>query len=126
MDAMDQPIPPWSFRGLFDHYRQSEHPGASPVGNGQVGDANQIDHRNRDPAREEPAIVDEFDFNLWDLGADHEDFGNPAMNVGNMEPRFNDMAHGQLLRMDGGWAEHDRAGLFLGPAHFGYDDLAFK
>lgn len=123
MDAMDQPIPPWSFRGLFDHYRQSEHPEASPVGN-SVGDANQIDDRNRDPAREEPAMIDEL--NLWEFPAPLENFGNPAMNVGEMEPLFNDMARGQHLRMDGGWAEHDRAGLYIGPAHFGFDDLVFK
>lgn len=48
------------------------------------------------------------------------------MNVGDIEPRFNDMAHGQLLGMDGGLAEHDRAALFPGPVHFGFDDLAFK
>ncbi|POS78104.1 hypothetical protein DHEL01_v203504 [Diaporthe helianthi] len=43
---------------LVDNYRQGEHPEASPVGNGQIGDANQIDYNRLwgRPQAEEPAM----------------------------------------------------------------------
>lgn len=105
MDAIGQPMPQWGAREFYNPYRQSEHPEASPVGNGQVGDANQIDHRNRDPAREEPAVNDGLD--QWYFAAPGVEFENLAMNAGDMERHFNIMAHGKHPSMDSGWAEYD-------------------
>lgn len=66
------------------------------------------------------------DLSLWDLAAPREDFENLAMNVGNLDWGFHDMARGQYPGMDGGWAEYDRAGQQPGPLYFGFDDLVFK
>lgn len=66
------------------------------------------------------------DLSLWEFAAPPEDFENLAMNVGDMDRRFHDMARGQYLAMDGGWAEYDRAGHHPGPIIFGFDDLVFK
>lgn len=118
MDAMDQTMLQWGAGGLYDHYRQSEHPEASPVGNGQVEDANQLEHRTQDPAREEPAMNDGM--SLWDV-APPDDLANLAMNVGGIEARFNDMARGQYPM-----ADYERAGFHLGPGYFGFDDLVFR
>lgn len=60
---------------------------------------------------------------LWNFAPPREDFGNLAMNAGDLDWRLNDMAHGQYPRVDGGWAEYDRTGLFLEPLHFGLNDL---
>ena len=57
---------------------------------------------------------------LWDA-APREDFENLAMNVGGMEARFHDVARGQYPR-----ADYDRAGLYIGPGHFDFDDLVFR
>lgn len=124
LDAMGPEMLPWSAGGLHDHYRQSENPEASPAGNGRIGDANEIDHRTRVPAMEEAAINDNM--GLWDFAARRDDFGNLAMNVGNMEQRFNEMARWQYPRMDDGLGENDGAGFYFGPAQFGLDDLVFK
>lgn len=123
LDAMGPEMLPWSAGGLHDHYRQSENPGAkcisnSPAGNGRIGDANEIDHRTRVPAMEEAAIND--------FAARRDDFENLAMNVGNMEQRFNEMARRQYPRMDDGLGDNDGAGFYFGPARYGLDDLVFK
>lgn len=64
------------------------------------------------------------DLSLWDFAAPRENFEILAMNVGDMD--FHDIARGQDLGLDGGWAEYDRAGHYPGPIYFGFDDVIFK
>ncbi|KAK2613681.1 hypothetical protein N8I77_000574 [Diaporthe amygdali] len=115
VNAMDQAMA--QFGGLYDHYRQSEHPMASPVSNGRAGDANQIDHRIGTAASAEPAMNDPM--GLWDAGGHlgmPEDLANMAMNLGDIERRPDDLEYASLI-----WPDFD----FAQP-QFGLDDLAFR
>lgn len=113
MDAVDR---------LYDPFRQGEHPEASPVGNGQIGDANQPDHRPWDLAAEEPAM--NGDVGRWDHAPPLVDLGDlPALEDFENIPRFEDMVPAQLPLGD-----YERAGLDFNfaPAPFGFDDLLFR
>lgn len=112
---------------LYDPFRQGEHPEASPVGNGQIGDANQPDHRPWDLAAEEPAMNDGM--GRWDHAPPLVDLGDlPALEdfedlpFENL-PLFDDMMPAQLPVGD-----YERPGLDFNfaPAPFGFDDLIFR
>lgn len=126
--------PPMDAMGrLLDNYRQGELPQASPVGNGQIGDANQIDHRPIYGLVDGQAMNDGM-FG-WHAVLPLGNFGDPpALDFDNL-PRFDGLAPVQLPAGDYDWAWPDLnfgpavlgdQAPFGGPAPFGFDDLAFR
>jgi hypothetical protein len=124
--------------GLLDNYRQDEPAQPSPVGNGQVGDANQIDHRpGADGLVEGQVMYGGF---AYYQAVFYRDGGVPLAMDWNNLPDLEGLAplqfRGDEVAGDGPNFNYDPPDFggpvpfgapdpFDGPDHFGFDDMGF-